>query len=142
MMDEPYLMEGVKEALCFVSQDVAADLKKAALPGARSPHRRVHVPARCAPYCLAATHAARQRLALAKRLPPGSMSMLGSVTGACTRARPRRREFVLPDGVTNLRGYVRVRGARVCCTLAGRVRCLLAGRCAAPNGVLRMEGPA
>mmetsp|Transcript_22793 Transcript_22793/g.57969 ORF Transcript_22793/g.57969 Transcript_22793/m.57969 type:complete len:468 (-) Transcript_22793:233-1636(-) len=56
MMDEPYLVETVKDALCFVSQDVRADLKLAALPGLRSPHRR---------------------------------------------------EFVLPDGVENFRGYVR-----------------------------------
>ncbi|KAF5839191.1 actin family [Dunaliella salina] len=55
MMDEPYLMECVKEALSFVSQDVVQDLKIAA-KGSRSPYRR---------------------------------------------------EFVLPDGVSNFRGYVR-----------------------------------
>ncbi|KXZ55494.1 ARP6 protein [Gonium pectorale] len=55
MMDETYLMDSVKEQLCFVSQNVKADLK-AAQNLARSPHRR---------------------------------------------------EFVLPDGVNNLRGYVR-----------------------------------
>ncbi|KAG2452463.1 hypothetical protein HYH02_002703 [Chlamydomonas schloesseri] len=55
MMDETYLMDGVKEQLCFVSQDVKADLK-AAQVAARSPFRR---------------------------------------------------EFVLPDGVHNFKGYVR-----------------------------------
>ncbi|GFR49305.1 hypothetical protein Agub_g11327 [Astrephomene gubernaculifera] len=55
MMDETYLMDLVKEQLCFVSQDVRADLR-AAQVAARSPHRR---------------------------------------------------EFVLPDGVHNLKGYVR-----------------------------------
>jgi hypothetical protein len=56
MMDEPYLMEQVKEQACFVSQDVRADLGMAA-KGRRSDHLR---------------------------------------------------EFVLPDGVHNLRGYMRV----------------------------------
>ncbi|GLC40786.1 hypothetical protein PLESTB_000022800 [Pleodorina starrii] len=55
MMDETFLMDLVKEQLCFVSQDVKADLR-AAQNAARSPHRR---------------------------------------------------EFVLPDGVHNLRGYLR-----------------------------------
>ncbi|KAI8471017.1 MAG: Actin/actin-like protein [Monoraphidium minutum] len=54
MAEEAYLMEGVKDALCWVSQDVKADLKLAR-----------------------------------------------------ARASPFRREYVLPDGVTNLRGYVR-----------------------------------
>jgi hypothetical protein len=58
MMDEPYLMEQVKEQACFVSQDVRADLAAAA-KGRRSVHMR---------------------------------------------------EFVLPDGVHNLRGYLRVGG--------------------------------
>ncbi|KAG2501776.1 hypothetical protein HYH03_000276 [Edaphochlamys debaryana] len=55
MMDETYLVDMVKEQLCFVSQDVRADLRTAQV-AARSPHRR---------------------------------------------------EFVLPDGVHNLRGYMR-----------------------------------
>ncbi|KAG2424372.1 hypothetical protein HXX76_014581 [Chlamydomonas incerta] len=55
MMDETYLVDAVKEQLCFVSQDVRADLK-AAQVAARSPFRR---------------------------------------------------EFVLPDGVHNFKGYVR-----------------------------------
>ncbi|PNW80214.1 hypothetical protein CHLRE_08g382590v5 [Chlamydomonas reinhardtii] len=55
MMDETYLMDAVKEQLCFVSQDVRTDLK-AAQVAARSPFRR---------------------------------------------------EFVLPDGVHNFKGYVR-----------------------------------
>lgn len=55
MMDETYLMDMVKEQLCFVSQDVKSDLR-AAQVAARSPHRR---------------------------------------------------DFVLPDGVHNLRGYIR-----------------------------------
>lgn len=59
MMDEPYLMEVIKEALCFVSQDTRDDLRKAQAPGARSPFRR---------------------------------------------------EYVLPDGVNNLKGYVKVGG--------------------------------
>eukprot|EP00877_Chromochloris_zofingiensis_P007352 jgi/Chrzof1/2870/Cz12g02080.t1 len=55
MMEEAVLMENVKEALCWVSQDPKYDLKLAA-QGKRSPHIR---------------------------------------------------EYVLPDGVHNLRGYVR-----------------------------------
>lgn len=55
MMEEPYLMDLIKDQLCFVSTDVQADLRAAQNP-AKSPHRR---------------------------------------------------EFVLPDGVHNLRGYVR-----------------------------------
>lgn len=57
MMDETYLMECIKEQLCFVSQDVRADLKLSKL-GYRSPYHR---------------------------------------------------EYVLPDGVTNFRGYLRER---------------------------------
>ncbi|KAL4436635.1 hypothetical protein ABPG75_003774 [Micractinium tetrahymenae] len=41
MMDEAYLLEHVKEQLCFVSQDVRADL--AAARTRRSPHRREYV---------------------------------------------------------------------------------------------------
>ncbi|GFH30038.1 uncharacterized protein HaLaN_28811, partial [Haematococcus lacustris] len=55
MMDEPYLMEVVKEAVCFVSKDVRNDLKLASL-----------------------------------------------------RSSPFKREFVLPDGVSNFRGYLKV----------------------------------
>mmetsp|Transcript_35953 Transcript_35953/g.80033 ORF Transcript_35953/g.80033 Transcript_35953/m.80033 type:complete len:419 (+) Transcript_35953:120-1376(+) len=55
MQDETYLVDHIKEQLCFVSQDVRADLRLAA-GGVRSPHRR---------------------------------------------------EYVLPDGVNNLKGYVR-----------------------------------
>ncbi|KAL6751380.1 Actin/actin-like protein [Haematococcus lacustris] len=54
MMDEPYLMEVVKEAVCFVSKDVRNDLKLASL-----------------------------------------------------RSSPFKREFVLPDGVSNFRGYLK-----------------------------------
>ena len=54
MREEFVLMEHVKEALCFVSADVRADLAAAA-----------------------------------------------------RRDSPHRREYVLPDGVKNLRGYVR-----------------------------------
>ena len=54
MRDEFVVMEHVKEALCFVSPDVRADLAAAA-----------------------------------------------------RRDSPHRREFVLPDGVKNLRGFVR-----------------------------------
>ncbi|GBF91703.1 hypothetical protein Rsub_04007 [Raphidocelis subcapitata] len=54
MAEEAYLMETVKDALCWVSQDVRGDLKRAK-----------------------------------------------------ARASPFRREYVLPDGVHNLRGYVR-----------------------------------
>ena len=56
LMDETYLVAGIKDALCFVSQDATKDLALASLPGWGSPHRR---------------------------------------------------DFVLPDGVNNLRGYVR-----------------------------------
>jgi len=55
MMDETYLMEHIKDQLCFVSQDVKADLKLSKL-GYRSPYHR---------------------------------------------------EYVLPDGVNNFRGYVK-----------------------------------
>lgn len=54
-MDEPYLMELIKEQLCFVSQNVAADLAESK-KGSRSSHRV---------------------------------------------------DYVLPDGVHNLRGFVR-----------------------------------
>ena len=55
MMDETYLVESIKDQLCFVSQDIRADLKLSRA-GFRSQHFR---------------------------------------------------EFVLPDGVSNLRGYVK-----------------------------------
>ena len=54
MREEFVVMEAVKEALCFVSPDVRADL-----------------------------------------------------AAASRRDSPHRREFVLPDGVNNLRGFVR-----------------------------------
>ena len=57
MREEFVVMEHVKEALCFVSRDVRADLAAAA-----------------------------------------------------RRDSPHRREFVLPDGVKNLRGFVREPG--------------------------------
>jgi actin-related protein 6 len=75
MMDEPYLMEQVKEQACFVSQDVRADLAMAA-KGRRSTHLR---------------------------------------------------EFVLPDGVHNLRGCLRVGVALAVMGL---------GACAEPWGCL------
>lgn len=56
LMDETYLVESIKDLLCFVSSDVQADLKLAKARGWDSPYRR---------------------------------------------------EFVLPDGVNNLRGYLR-----------------------------------
>lgn len=43
MMDETFLVESVKEQLCFVSSNVRADLKLASQPGLRSPHRREYV---------------------------------------------------------------------------------------------------
>jgi actin-related protein 6 len=55
MMDETFIVESIKDQLCFVSQDVKADLKLSKA-GFRSPHFR---------------------------------------------------EFVLPDGVSNLKGYVK-----------------------------------
>lgn len=60
LLDETYLVESIKDLLCFVSLDVEADLLSAAAKGWESPHRR---------------------------------------------------EFVLPDGVNNLRGYLRDRPA-------------------------------
>lgn len=56
LMEETYFVAGVKDALCFVSRDVAADLALAKQPGWKSPYRR---------------------------------------------------DFVIPDGVRNLRGFVR-----------------------------------
>eukprot|EP00210_Caulerpa_lentillifera_P004353 g4151.t1 len=57
LMEETYLVETIKEDLCFVSQDIKSDLKLSQQKGWKSPFFR---------------------------------------------------EFVLPDGVTNLRGYTRV----------------------------------
>lgn len=56
LMDETYLVESIKDLLCFVSSDVNLDLKLSKCKG---------------------------------------------------RGSPYRREFVLPDGVNNLRGYLR-----------------------------------
>ncbi len=41
-MDEPYLVERIKERVCFVSQDLQADLTLAS-KGRRSPLRREYV---------------------------------------------------------------------------------------------------
>ncbi len=43
MMDETYLVEHIKDELCFVSQDVRADLATARQPGLKSPHRREYL---------------------------------------------------------------------------------------------------
>lgn len=58
LLDETYLVESIKDSLCFVSLNAEADLLSSAAKGWGSPHRR---------------------------------------------------EFVLPDGVNNLRGYLRDR---------------------------------
>ena len=41
MMDEAYLVEHVKQAACFVSQDLPADLRAA--KGSSSPHKAEYV---------------------------------------------------------------------------------------------------
>ncbi|MEW5301486.1 MAG: hypothetical protein WDW36_004345 [Sanguina aurantia] len=43
VMDETFLVEAIKEKMCFVSGNVRADLKLASQPGLRSPHRREFV---------------------------------------------------------------------------------------------------
>lgn len=70
LMEETYLAGTIKEALCFVSQDVKADLK-------------VRLLFRIAIHAL--LQASKQK----------------------GWASPFYKEFVLPDGVTNLRGFIR-----------------------------------
>lgn len=132
MMDEAYLLEHIKEQLCFVSQDVPADLALA---------RRRASPHRCGPlgllerregacgrvctwragvcawvgqytlwmvYCMAGCTASLLRLASCTPFPDMPTPSHPPPCAALPRHPPSfRREYVLPDGLTDTWGHVR-----------------------------------
>ncbi len=123
MMDEAYLLEHVKEQLCFVSQDLRADL--AAARTRRSPHRsaggeqavgRQAEPAAwradrrsgCAlvEHRRRCFHPVRSRAA-AVGYHLAASCLLPHADPPSPVLRACRREYVLPDGITDTWGHVR-----------------------------------